>query len=166
LTNSARIQRDIVPPLGQGFPKYISEEAGEDVSADAIFRRSGEGAWPAPSGNQIGWGRYENEAIVFSHDRGLNWTTSRLVTRIGEVSADLASTIDGTIDLTYDQKQAVGGSRARVSSDEGATWQEEIYALCWGHGGRTSSIGLHDGSILTLLADVHGGTRATIWRPH
>ncbi len=90
----------------------------------------------------------------------------RLVTRMHEASADIALMPDGKIVLTYDQKDGVSGSRALVSTDEGATWEEEIYVLCWGHSGRTSSIALKDGSVLTLLAGVEkNGTRATIWRP-
>ena len=84
---------------------------------------------------------------------------------MNEVSSDLARTHDEMIVLTYDQKQGVGGSRALVSKDNGVTWEEQIYALRWGHLGRTSSIGLKDGSILTLLADVKDGTFVTIWRP-
>ncbi len=126
---------------------------------------TGHGTWEKPSHNEIGYGRYKNEAVVVSHDGGRNWTTPKLVTRMNEVSSDLARTHDGMIVLTYDQKQGVGGSRALVSKDNGVTWEEQIYALRWGHRGRTSSIGLKDGSILTLLADVEDGTRVTIWRP-
>ena len=73
---------------------------------------------------------------------------------------------DGRIVLTYDEKDGVSGSRALVSTDGGATWEPEIYVLRWGHSGRTSSVALLDGSVLTLLAGNDGlGTRATVWRP-
>ena len=65
--------------------------------------------------------------------------------------------------MTYDQKDGVGGSRALVSTDNGFSWEKEIYMLCWGYPGRTSSIVLKDGRVLTLLAGAGQGTRATIW---
>ncbi|MDP7743461.1 MAG: hypothetical protein QGF67_18620 [Lentisphaeria bacterium] len=45
------------------------------------------------------------------------------------------------------------------------TWEEEIYVLFWGYSGRTSSVTLNDGRVLTLLAGTGTGTRATIWLP-
>ena len=126
----------------------------------------GYGTWEPPSRNEVGWGRYKNEAVMLSQDRGRNWTTPTFVTRMHECSADVVLLPDGKIVLTYDQKDGVSGSRALVSTDGGSTWDEEIYVLCWGHSGRTSSVVLEDGSVLTLLAGVEDcGTRATIWRP-
>ena len=125
-----------------------------------------DGTWDPPSRNQVGWGRFKNEAILLSHDRGYNWTTPTFVTRMHGCSADVVLLPDGKIVLTYDEKDGVSGSRALVSTDGGATWEPEIYVLRWGHSGRTSSVALLDGSVLTLLAGNDGlGTRATVWRP-
>ncbi len=124
------------------------------------------GTWNPPSRNEIGWGRFKNEAILLSQDRGRNWTTPTFVTRLHECSADVVLLPDGKVVLTYDEKDGVSGSRALVSSDGGLTWEQEIYVLCWGHSGRTSSVVREDGSVLTLLAGTEeSGARGTIWRP-
>jgi photosystem II stability/assembly factor-like uncharacterized protein len=143
------------------FRKYTTLEQYSDLPL-----LIGYGTWDPPSRNEVGWGRYKNEAVMLSHDRGRNWTTPTFVTRLHECSADVALLPDGKIVLTYDAKGGVGGSRALVSTDGGSTWEDEIYVLCWGHSGRTTSVALEDGSVLTLLAGVEeSGTRATIWRP-
>ena len=123
------------------------------------------GTWDPPSNNQVGFGRFKNEAVLFSHDGGYNWTTPTLVTRLHEVSADVVLLPDSRIVMTYDQKDGVAGSRAIVSDDGGQTWQRQIYVLHWGQAGRTSSVVLKDERILTLIAGTEGGTRATIWSP-
>ncbi|MDP7397563.1 MAG: hypothetical protein QF541_11890 [Lentisphaeria bacterium] len=77
------------------------------------------GIWEPPSRNEIGFGRYKNEAIMISYDRGYNWTIPTLVTRRHELSGDLALLPDGRLVMTYDQKDGVSGSRALVSNDMG-----------------------------------------------
>ena len=51
------------------------------------------------------------------------------------------------------------------SASGGHVWEPDIYVLCRGRGGRTSSVVLKDGRALTMLAGLEKGTRATIWAP-
>ena len=141
--------------LGELHYHYFSEPTGEE-------------RWLPPSRNYVGEPRYKNEAIMFSDDGGYNWTKPFLVTRIHMVSADVVRDPKGRVVLTYDHKDAIGGCRARVSTDEGETWEEENYILSYARiGQRTSSVVLKDGRILTLWASAvpRNGVSATIWSP-
>ena len=123
--------------------------------------------WPFPSRNLCGEGRYKNGAVMFSRDRGDNWTTPELVTRIHMVSADVVLLPDGRVVLTYDHKDACGGPRALVSADGGRTWEPDAYILAY-HAidARTSSVVLSDGRVLTLWAGAgEQGIHATTWSP-
>ena len=104
---------------------------------------------------------------MFSGDRGCNWTTPELVTRIHMVSADAVQLPDGRIVLTYDHKDACGGPRALVSADDGRTWEPYAYILAYHPiDARTSSVALGDGRILTLWAGAgEAGIHATTWSP-
>ena len=105
---------------------------------------------------------------MFSDDGGYNWTKPFVVTRIHMVSADVVRDPQGRVALTYDHKDAIGGCRARVSTDGGKTWEPENYILAYERiGTRTSSIVLKDGRILTLWASsLHRElVRGTIWSP-
>ena len=161
LVCATRLQRDMV--IYDLFQVRSAERHAPSNEPKMIGEPPG--TWEPPSRNEIGFGRYKNEAIMISHDRGYNWTIPTLVTRMHEVSGDLALLPDGRLVMTYDQKDGVSGSRALVSNDGGTTWEEEIYVLFWGYSGRTSSITLKDGRVLTLLAGTGTGTRATIWLP-
>ena len=105
---------------------------------------------------------------MFSDDGGYNWTKPFVVTRIHMVSADVVHDPQGNVVLTYDHKDAIGGCRARVSKDQGKTWESENYILAYEKiGTRTSSIVLNDGRILTLWAASvpRKLVRGTIWSP-
>ena len=127
-----------------------------------------EDRWEFPSRNYVGEARYKNEAIMFSDDGGYNWTKPFVVTRIHMVSADVVHDPQGNVVLTYDHKDAIGGCRARVSKDQGQTWESENCILAYEKiGTRTSSIVLNDGRILTLWAASvpRKLVRGTIWSP-
>ena len=129
---------------------------------------SEEDRWEFPSRNYVGEARYKHEAIMFSDDNGYNWTKPFVVTRIHMVSADVVCDHEGRVALTYDHKDAIGGCRARVSKDDGKTWETENYILCYEKiGQRTSSTVLKDGRILTLWAAGYprNRVRGTIWSP-
>ena len=140
------------------------------ASDDHFGAPSGDAApdgWPFPSRNLCGEGRYKNEAVMFSGDRGDNWTTPELVTRIHMVSADVVLLRDGQVVLTYDHKDACGGARALVSADGGRTWEPDVYILAYHTiDARTSSVALSDGRVLTLWAGAgEQGIHATTWSP-
>ena len=137
------------------------------VPEDLFDGPGGAQTWQPPSKNLVGPSRFKNEAIMFSSDRGYNWTTPTIVTRIHMVSADVALSPDGRVVLTYDHKDAVGGARALVSPDGGQTWESEAYILSYHTlDARTSSVVLNDGRILTLWAGSKDqGIHATVWLP-
>ena len=169
----------VLPP-GSTESNFLELPSGEllcatryqrPAASDDYFGSSSAGAppegWPFPSRNLCGEGRYKNEAVMFSRDRGDNWTTPELVTRIHMVSADAVLLPDGRVVLTYDHKDACGGPRALVSADGGRTWQPDVYILAY-HAidARTSSVVLRDGRILTLWAGAgEEGIHATMWAP-
>ena len=169
----------VLPP-GSTESNFLELPSGEllcatryqrPAASDDYFGSSSAGAppegWPFPSRNLCGEGRYKNEAVMFSRDRGDNWTTPELVTRIHMVSADAVLLPDGRVVLTYDHKDACGGARALVSADGGRTWEPDVYILAY-HAidARTSSVVLRDGRILTLWAGAgEEGIHATTWSP-
>ena len=169
----------VLPP-GSTESNFLELPSGELLCAtryqrpatrDDYFGAPSAGAapdgWPFPSRNRCGEGRYKNEAIMFSGDRGRNWTTPELVTRIHMVSADVVLLPDGRVVLTYDHKDACGGARALVSADGGRTWEPDAYILAY-HAidARTSSVVLSDGRVLTLWAGAgEQGIHATTWFP-
>jgi hypothetical protein len=104
---------------------------------------------------------------MFSGDRGYNWSTPELVTRIHMVSADVVLLPDGRVVLTYDHKDKCGGPRGLVSADGGRTWEPDPYILAYHtRDARTSSVVLRDGRVLTLWAGAgEQGIHATTWSP-
>ena len=146
--------------------RYERDAASEDYFAVQSGGDAADG-WPPPSRNRCGEGRYKNEAVMFSGDRGDNWSTPELVTRIHMVSADVVLSPDGRVVLTYDHKDACGGPRALVSADGGRTWEPQVYLLAYHtRDARTSSVVLGDGRILTLWAGAgEEGIHATTWSP-
>ncbi len=123
--------------------------------------------WPFPSRNLCGEGKFKNEAVMFSGDRGRNWTTPELVTRMHLVSADVVLLPDGRVVLTYDHKDKCGGPRGLASADGGRTWEPDPYILAYHtRDARTSSVVLRDGRVLTLWAGAgEQGIHATTWSP-
>ncbi len=169
----------VLPP-GSTESNFLELPSGELLCAtryqrpavsDDYFGSSSGGAapagWPFPSRNVCGEGRFKNEAVMFSRDRGDNWTTPELVTRIHMVSADAVLLSDGRVVLTYDHKDACGGPRALVSADGGRTWEPDAYILAYHTiDARTSSVVLRDGRVLTLWAGAgEQGIHATTWSP-
>ena len=124
--------------------------------------------WWGKPGVEVGIGRFKNEAVMISHDKGYSFSTPELVTRLHMVSADVVLLTDGRVVMVYDHKDAPHGVRALVSRDEGRTWQKERYVIGYGRkrAGRASSVALKDGTVYTLYAESGGkGVHATIWKP-
>jgi hypothetical protein len=80
---------------------------------------------------------------------------------------------DGRLAVTYGRRTAPFGIRARVSSDEGETWSDEIILRddggCWDLG-YTRSVQRPDGKIVTVYyfndaPDRERQIAATIWKP-
>ena len=67
--------------------------------------------------------------VARSSDGGKTWGDYRCVTRYKESPADLIELSDGTLVLTYGQRNRPCGARAVVSKDGGKTWSSRVYLL-------------------------------------
>ena len=69
----------------------------------------------------------------------------------GEAHGQLVQVSDGRVVLVNDRRYPceLGETRARVSRDDGQTWDQEIYHLCGGHG-YPASVVRPDGTIVTI----------------
>ena len=104
--------------------------------------------------------------IATSTDDGYTWSPRRTVCRYFECPGSLAQMEDGTVILSYSQKNSPGGPRAMVSYDEGNTWEKRLYMLGWWNpsSGHTSTIVLPDGRLMTVGAGARH-IQVVIWKP-
>ena len=122
----------------------------------------------------------KNMSLQFSDDSGYTWSRPFTVTRHNECPGDLVEMPDGSIVMSYMQKNNQSGARGMVSRDGGKTWDPVIYMLGrLGWMGRTreemswsftSSVLLKDGRVLTLgtgWSPAHKGNvnEVIIWKP-
>ena len=108
----------------------------------------------------------KNVSVAVSEDQGYTWSPPRTVTRYFECPGDLVEMKDGTIVLSYNQKNVPFGPRAMVSRDQAKTWDSTLYMLGWwaSSGGHTSSVRLKEGRILTVGCG-DGQLQSTLWKP-
>jgi hypothetical protein len=112
-----------------------------------------------------------------SDDNGATWRYwSKPASDTGAHNGNPPSLVklrDGRLALTYGYRSAPYGIRARVSSDEGATWSDEIVLRSGGGAwdlGYTRSLQRPDGKIVTIYyfndhPDSERYIAATIWDP-
>lgn len=118
--------------------------------------------------------RYRNWIDLYrSDDGGQTWKyVSRVATDIDNPPS-LVHLKDGRLAITYGRRIAPFGIRARISSDQGQTWGDEIILRsdggCWDLG-YTRSVQRPDGKIVTVYyfndaPDHERQIAATIWEP-
>jgi hypothetical protein len=122
----------------------------------------------------------KNMSLQFSDDNGYTWSRPFTVTRHNECPGDLVEMPDGSVVMSYMQKNSQSGGRAMLSRDGGKTWDPTMYMLGrLGWMGRsfversssfTSSVLLKDGRVLTIgsgWSQAHNEqvTEAIIWKP-
>lgn len=109
-----------------------------------------------------------------SKDEGKSWThLNRPVDKLGGNPPSLARLKDGRIALTYGYRLEPYGIRARLSSDEGKTWGEEIVLRDDGGNwdlGYTRTMQRPDGKMVTVYyynldKDTERFIGGTIWDP-
>jgi len=118
--------------------------------------------------------RYRNWIDLYRSDDYLKtWTYVGRPAPETENPPSLVRLQDGRLALTYGRRSAPFGIRARLSSDEGKTWSQEIILRndggCWDLG-YTRSVQRPDGKIVTIYyfndsADHERQIAATIWDP-
>jgi len=105
---------------------------------------------------------FKNVFIGESFDGGATWENLRplrdaegnALLHYGEAHGQLVQVPDGRVVLVHDYRYPCEDYevRARVSWDEGQTWQPEIYHVSFGMG-YPSSVALADGTIVTVTGD-------------
>ena len=98
---------------------------------------------------------WKNVFLLNSDDGGLHWSTPRQLTTVfGQPFGYPAALSDGTVVVIHDTRYGPGppGSRAMISRDEGATWEDEVYYLdsTTFTGSYSASVVLEDQTILSI----------------
>jgi len=110
----------------------------------------------------------KNMFVSESYDGGHTWVNEQQVTSFKQCSGDMTYTSDGILVLQYLHRYDGGpiadrSIRARVSDDDGATWEPEEYVLSYGEN-YPGSIATADGGIITMCPH-RGQVQAVHWRP-
>ena len=111
--------------------------------------------------------RIKNMFVSESFDGGYTWVNERQVSDFMQCSGDMTVLSDRTLVLQYlhryDDRMAKEGMRARVSHDQGKTWEPQEYVI--GEGGNyPGGIDMPDGSMITMCPN-GGQIQAVHWRP-
>ena len=101
--------------------------------------------------------------FIAHSQHGRSWTNLRqLTTIVGDTPGELIQLPDGRVVFIYCHRyKPQDGVYARVSHDEGRTWQPELLALRIG-GGYPSSTVLKDGTIVSMVS--HETVQVIRWR--
>jgi len=112
--------------------------------------------------------RIKNMFVSESYDGGYIWVNEQQVCQFMQCSGDMSYLTDGTLVLQYlhryDRGPAAGiGIRARVSYDEGKTWEPEEYILSDGEN-YPGGIAMPSGGMISMCPH-KGRIQAVHWRP-
>jgi hypothetical protein len=154
LLGAFRYQRNWIPEGVAGFAADTNESvAGWGGDYTQKFNKN-----EGPMGKCV----FKNIFIGESFDNGLTWKNLRPVRDrngnalviYGEAHGDLVQVPDGRVVLIHDHRYPDSERQiiARVSSDEGNTWETQVYKLTMGNG-YPSSVALEDGTIVTVTGD-------------
>ena len=131
-----------------------------------------------PLANKVIW-------LAESGDGGQTWENARQLTTVrGQCYGFPTALSDGTVVVIHDSRYGPGGvripdiplndkipspgvpsARARISRDEGRTWEDEVYYTHYGDpiSGYSQSVVLEDGTILTIAGTCDHPPAATDW---
>lgn len=112
--------------------------------------------------------RIKNVFVSESYDQGYTWINETRVSNFMQCPGDLTYTTDGVLVCQYLHRYRGGpladiSIRARVSYDEGKTWEPEEYILSDGEN-YPGSIAAEDGGLITMCPH-RGQIQAVHWRP-
>jgi hypothetical protein len=110
----------------------------------------------------------KNMFVSESYDGGHTWVNEQMVSGYMQCSGDMSYLADGTLVLQYLHRYpgdptAAPGIRARVSYDDGKTWEPEEYILSDGEN-YPGGIAMPDGSMIAMCPH-RGHVQAVHWRP-
>ena len=125
------------------------------------------------SGGMIGDGeegvnRNKNMFVSESYDSGYTWVNEQQVSQFMQCSGDMSYLEDGTLVLQYLHRYRGGlvadiSIRARVSYDDGKTWEPEEYILSDGEN-YPGGIAMPGGGMIAMVPH-KGQIQAVHWRP-
>ena len=156
-----------------GMVIFRSTDSGKTWKPDSIVLRVAETGFLHLGGRRMlaafrnESGKHDSKTVQLanSEDGGRTWHSHRPLTRMyGQAHGDLVALPGGGVVATFENRYpyADGGAMlARVSWDEGQTWEPELYKLTRGHG-YSGSVVLKDGTIVTLAGD---GQLSRVGRP-
>ena len=112
--------------------------------------------------------RIKNVFVSESYDQGYTWVNEKQVSNFMQCPGDLTYTKEGALVCQYLHRYRGGpiadiSIRARVSYDEGKTWEPEEYILSDGEN-YPGSIAAEDGGLITMCPH-RGQIQAVHWRP-
>ena len=112
--------------------------------------------------------RIKNMFVSSSYDGGYTWVNEQQVSNFMQCSGDMSYLEDGTLVLQYLHRYAGGpvagkSIRARVSYDQGKTWEAEEYILSDGEN-YPGGIAMPDGGMISMVPH-RSKVQALSWRP-
>ena len=112
--------------------------------------------------------RIKNMFVSESYDRGYTWVNEQQVSGFLQCSGDMSYLEDGTLVLQYLHRYNGGPAadisiRARVSYDDGKTWEPEEYILSDGEN-YPGGIAMPGGGMISMCPH-KGQIQAVHWRP-
>ena len=135
-----------------------------DETPDEIRALGGDPDWSHPTSGKRANSAFKHVFIGESDDNGRTWKNlralrdreGRALLEFGETHGQLVEARDGRVVLVHDRRYPYeqAHTRARVSLDEGRTWEPEIYHVSQGMG-YPAGVALPDGTLVTLT----GSTR-------
>ncbi len=154
LLGAFRYQRYWIPSGVPGFSPD-TESFVRDWGGDIMWR---DDTAEGPMGSCV----FKNVFVGESFDNGVTWknlhplqdANGNALVVYGQAHGDLVQVPDGRVVMVHDHRYPTNERQiiARVSNDEGATWEPEVYKITLGDG-YPSSVALEDGKIITVTGD-------------
>ena len=152
------------------YETHILESQNGDLLAALRYQRSIRrdnpsellDLWADPDGAQVGAPLYKRVFLADSTDQGATWSNLRglmtadekPVVEYGQCHGQLVQVPDGRVVLVHDNRYPGENAEviARVSGDNGQTWQPQAYHVSFGMG-YPASVVLDDGTIVTVTGN-------------
>ena len=154
LLGAFRLQRSVL----EDDPPQFVEKWGSMPSQGASTTTSPSG----PMFKRVFIGQSEDEGRTWSDLRPLETDDGAPLLELGECHGQLLQVSDGRVVLVHDRRYPLlqSGTRARVSHDQGRTWEPEVFHLAAGSG-YPASVALEDGTVVTVTGCSRSDADAT-----